>query len=123
MKVCIVIGTRPEIIKLAPLIKRFRGSTELTVVNSGQHYDWNMSSQFFGFIGLLEPDITLNAGSGSHGKQTATLLKSFERTFQMLKPDLVIVPTDTNTTLGAALASSKLNLPTAHAEDGARSFD
>jgi UDP-N-acetylglucosamine 2-epimerase (non-hydrolysing) len=120
-----VAGTRPEIIKMAPVIRglrRFR-DIETFFVFSGQHYDEDMSDRFIFELGLPEPVERLEAGSGSHGEQTAKVLVGCERSIRRLKADLVLSEGDTNTALATALASVKLHVPYGHVEAGLRCFD
>lgn len=125
MKVALVLGTRPQIIKSAPIIHVAceHSEVDLQIVHTGQHYDYEMSRIFFNELDLPEPIVNLGVGSGSHAWQTGKMMISLEKTFLELKPDVVLVPGDTNSTLAAALASVKLHIPVAHVEAGARSFD
>ena len=125
MRVALVIGTRPQIIKSAPIVhtaKDFPGM-ELLIVHTGQHYDYAMSREFFNELALPDPVVNLGVGSGSHGWQTGQMLMGLEKAFTELKPDVVLVPGDTNSTLAGALAAVKMHIPVAHVESGARSFD
>jgi len=121
----LVLGTRPQIVKSAPLIQALRRSKKNTIVlvHTGQHYDYIMTKQFFEELEMPEPDLNLGVGSGSHGRQTGLIVMRLEKEMVKDPPDLVIVPGDTNSALGGALAASKLGLPIAHLEAGARSFD
>jgi UDP-N-acetylglucosamine 2-epimerase (non-hydrolysing) len=125
IKIIIVVGTRPEIIKLALLIKLISkdSSFSLTFVHSGQHYDENLSSNLFKDLELPEPDVNIGIGSGNHGYQTATLLKHIEKLILSKEPDLVIAQGDTNTVLATSLATRKQNKVFMHLEAGIRSFD
>jgi len=125
MEALLVIGTRPQIIKTAPFIKETRSYTgfDLDIIHTGQHYDYEMSKGFFNELSLPDPILNLNVGSGSHGVQTGKMLIELEKTYEKIKPDVVIVPGDTNSTLAGALAASKMDIPVAHIESGARSFD
>jgi len=119
-----VVGARPQFIKSAPLIKEIVTKWKqicITIVHSGQHYDPEMSAIFFRDLGVPEPSLNLRAGSGSHATQTATIMKRLESSVAKAKPDMVIVPGDTNTTLAAALTAAKLGIPVAHVEAGLRS--
>lgn len=124
MSINIVVGTRPEVIKTAPLLKEIqrRGGLKLTYVHTGQHYDWNMREIFIKRLGLPEP-LFLKVGSASHGVQTAQIIMRSERVFREESPDVVLVEGDTNSALGASFAACKLNMPVAHVEAGCRSFD
>lgn len=125
MKIQIVIGTRPQIIKSAPIIHAANSnrSIDLQVIHTGQHYDYEMSRLFFNELHLPDPVSNLNIGSGTHAWQTGNMLMELEKTFIKHKPDMILVPGDTNSTLAAAIASAKLNIPFAHIESGARSHD
>ncbi|TFG12462.1 UDP-N-acetylglucosamine 2-epimerase (non-hydrolyzing) [Candidatus Thorarchaeota archaeon] len=120
----VVIGTRPEIIKMAPIIHECRKrGTPHYVLHTGQHYSRKMSQEFFKDLDLAAPDKNLNIGSGSHSTQTAKALVGIEKELIQEKPDVVLVQGDTNAVLSAALAAVKLNIPVAHVEAGLRSYD
>ncbi len=124
--VLLVIGARPQFIKSAPIIKEIlirHRDIELRVVHSGQHYDPEMSEIFFHELDLPKPTLNLQVGSGSHATQTAAIMQRLEREMLRNRPDMVMVPGDTNTTLAGALASAKLNIKLAHVEAGLRSGD
>ena len=125
MNVALVLGTRPQIIKSSPLIHLANRDKqiELDVIHTGQHYDYEMTKIFFEELALPDPITNLNVGSGTHTQQTAKILLHLEKILQKQKPDLVIVPGDTNSTLAGALTAVKLHLPVAHIEAGARSYD
>ena len=124
MRVALVIGTRPQIIKSAPIIREAGGrGLELDVIHTGQHYDYEMLRVFFNELDLPDPVVNLGVGSGSHAYQTGRMLIELEKTYGELKPDVVLVPGDTNSTLAGALAAVKMGVPVAHVEAGARSFD
>jgi UDP-N-acetylglucosamine 2-epimerase (non-hydrolysing) len=123
MKASVIFGTRPEIIKLAFVIRKLRQSTHTDVVFTGQHYDHNMSTTFIRELNLPDPDYALNCSHGSHAQQTASLLVAIEGYLKAASSDMVVVQGDTNTTLAGALAAAKLNIPVAHIEAGCRSFD
>jgi UDP-N-acetylglucosamine 2-epimerase (non-hydrolysing) len=121
----VVLGARPQFIKSAPVIHELlrEDGVELQLVHSGQHYDYELSLLFLEELALPPPLLDLRVGSGSHAVQTGKAMMRLERCMLDSKPDVVVVPGDTNTTLAAALAAAKLNLPLAHIEAGARSFD
>lgn len=122
----LVVGARPQFIKSAPVIEqilRRHKRINLSIVHSGQHYDPEMSAIFFQELEIPEPSLNLHGGSGSHAAQTAVIMKGLERTMRTTRPDLVVVPGDTNTTLAAALTAAKLQIPVAHIEAGLRSGD
>jgi UDP-N-acetylglucosamine 2-epimerase (non-hydrolysing) len=124
MQVSVVVGTRPEIVKMAPLyfaLKAARLAPRL--VHSGQHYDFQMSKVFFDELGLPEPHSFLGIGSGSPGDQTGKAIVAFEKEFVNQNPDCVLVEGDTNTVLAAALAAAKRHIKVGHVEAGLRSYD
>jgi UDP-N-acetylglucosamine 2-epimerase (non-hydrolysing) len=124
MKIAIVIGTRPEIIKMAPVIDEInKRNLDYVLIHTGQHYDHEMSDQFFLDLELPTPDYNIGVGSGSHGEQTAEMMKGIEKVFVKEKPDLVMVQGDTNAVLAGAIVASKLHIPVGHVEAGLRSFD
>ncbi|ELZ84755.1 UDP-N-acetylglucosamine 2-epimerase [Haloferax elongans ATCC BAA-1513] len=122
--VAIVLGTRPEIIKFAPIIDACeRRGVRCLIIHTGQHYSPDLDSVFFEELELPEPDYNLGVGSGSHGVQTGTMLASIESVFLDEAPDVVLVQGDTNSTLAGALAAVKLGIPVGHVEAGLRSYD
>jgi UDP-N-acetylglucosamine 2-epimerase (non-hydrolysing) len=125
MKILSVVGARPNFIKIAPLMRemRRRGSIEPVLVHTGQHYDVKMAGRFFEDLGIPEPDVSLEVGSGSHAFQTAEVMKRIEPVMEQVRPDLVLVVGDVNSTLAAAVTAAKLQIPVAHVEAGLRSFD
>lgn len=124
MRVDVVLGTRPEIIKLAPVLDGLaqRGLAH-RLVHTGQHYSYEMDRVFFEQLGVREPDVRLEVGSGSPGEQTGKMLARLEETFLAGRPDLVLVQGDTNTVLAGALAAAKLHIPIGHVEAGLRCGD
>lgn len=121
-----VVGTRPNFMKMAPVLSALaeRGPDHRQVlVHTGQHYDAAMSEVFFEQLGMPRPDRDLGVGSGDPGAQTAHVLEHVERVLVDLGPTAVIVPGDVNSTLGAALAAVKRDIPVVHVEAGLRSFD
>ncbi len=125
MNLMLVLGARPQIIKSAPFIHLATRDKQihLDVVHTGQHYDYEMTKIFFEELGLLDPMVNLNVGSGSHAQQTARIMTRLEKILRKQKPELVIVPGDTNSTLAGALTAAKIHIPVAHIEAGARSYD
>jgi UDP-N-acetylglucosamine 2-epimerase (non-hydrolysing) len=125
-RVVSVVGTRPNFMKTAPVVAQLarRGDDfEPVLVHTGQHYDDAMSRIFLDELGIGAPDHFLDVGSGAHGAQTARVMERLEPLLIDLKPDLVLVPGDVNSTLAAALTAAKLNIPVAHVEAGLRSWD
>ncbi|MCW0190481.1 MAG: UDP-N-acetylglucosamine 2-epimerase (non-hydrolyzing) [Rhodococcus sp.] len=125
MKVMTIVGARPQFIKASVLsmVLAEDDTIEELLVNTGQHYDWNMASVFFTELGLREPFINLAIGSGPHGRQTGEMLVALEPVIEANAPDAVLVYGDTNSTLAGALAAAKLHVPIAHVEAGLRSFN
>jgi len=125
MNIIAVVGARPNFIKIAPLIEAFKNYPEIktTLIHTGQHYDYRMSTLFFQELEIPEPDIYLGVGAGTHGEQTAKIMLNLEPILIEKKPDLLIVVGDVNSTLAASLTAAKLNIEIAHIEAGLRSFD
>jgi UDP-N-acetylglucosamine 2-epimerase len=123
MRLLSITGTRPQFVKAAPLHAELARHLELVVADTGQHYDRELSRIFNEELGLGEPDVRLEVGSGSHAEQTAAMLTGIERAVLESRPDAMLVYGDTNSTLAGALAAAKLDLPLAHVEAGLRSFD
>jgi len=123
MIVISIIGTRPEIIKMAPLIPRIDATFEHVLVHTGQHYDYHMSEVFFKELGLRRCDFDLNVGSYSPPKQIGSILIRLDEVIQKVNPQSIIVLGDTNSSLAGALAASKHKIPIIHIESGLRSFD
>jgi len=125
MHILHVVGARPNFMKAAPVLQAladFDGVRQ-TLVHTGQHYDKNMSELFFEELGLPEPEVNLEVGSGSHAAQTGQIMISLEPVVLEYKPDLVLVYGDVNSTLAGALLCSKLGIQVGHVEAGLRSFD
>ena len=120
-----VAGARPNFMKIAPLLREFaaRGSFDVFLVHTGQHYDAVMSDGFFEDLGIPAPNINLGVGSGTHATMTAAVLEKMEPILVEQDPAALIVVGDVNSTLAATLAAAKLGIPVAHVEAGLRSFD
>jgi UDP-N-acetylglucosamine 2-epimerase (non-hydrolysing) len=124
MKITVVLGTRPEIIKMSPVIRECeRRGLDYFVLHTGQHYSHEMDRVFFDELGLLQPRYNLDVGSGSHAEQTGKIMTGVERVLMEEQPDVVLVQGDTNTVMAGALAASKLHIKVGHVEAGLRSFD
>ena len=120
MKTAIVLGTRPEIIKLAPLIKKLKNSS---LIFTGQHYDYEMSLQFIKQLGLPTPDYSLKISKSNPPQQMGEIIIKLSKILSKIKPETVIVQGDTNTVLAASISSLKSKIPVSHVESGLRSFD
>ena len=126
MRILYVVGTRPNMVKTAPVIGALRARLPddgHIVVHTGQHYDRLMSEVFFEELGMPAPDHMLEVGSGSHAQQTARTMERLEPVLASEEPDLLVVPGDVNSTLAAVLTAVKMGIPVAHVESGLRSFD
>ena len=125
IKIICVCGARPNFIKIASLLKAFneKKKFEILLVHTGQHYDENMSKQFFNELDIPKPDINLEVGSGSHAIQTAEIMKRFEPVVLDFNPDYVMVVGDVNSTIACGLVAVKLGVKLIHIEAGLRSFD
>jgi UDP-N-acetylglucosamine 2-epimerase (non-hydrolysing) len=125
VKILNVVGARPNLMKIAPLMEAFRreDAFDPLLVHTGQHYDENMSELFFRQLGIPEPDLDLGAGSASHALQTAEIMKAFEPVLLEHEPDVVLVVGDVNSTIACGLVAVKLGVKLVHVEAGLRSFD
>jgi UDP-N-acetylglucosamine 2-epimerase (non-hydrolysing) len=124
MNICVVMGARPNFMKMAPIVHELRKrALSHLVVHTGQHFDRNMSEVFFEELALPCPDLFLGVGAGSHAEQTARILVAFETVCLEQDIKLVVVGGDVNSTLACALVAAKLGIPVAHVEAGLRSFD
>ncbi len=125
--VLVVVGARPNFMKAGPVLEalRARGALRPLLVHTGQHYDERMSALFFRDLGLPEPDVNLDVGSGTHAQQTAQVMTRFESYLGQLggRPAAVVVVGDVNSTLACSIVAAKAELPLAHVEAGLRSFD
>ena len=124
MKIATILGTRPEIIKMAPIIDEIskRGIDQI-ILHTGQHYDKEMSDNFFKDLKIPTPTYNIHVGSATHGKQTAFMMKGIEEVLVKEKPDIVLVQGDTNAVLAGSIVASKLHIAVGHVEAGLRSFD
>ena len=124
-KIVTVVGARPQFIKAAPLSKAIAENENLdeVLVHTGQHYDYELSQQFFDELGLPTPQYNLEIGSGRHAFQMGQILIKLDAVLEKEKPDLVIVFGDTNSTAAAAIVASKNNIPLAHVEAGLREWN
>jgi UDP-N-acetylglucosamine 2-epimerase (non-hydrolysing) len=121
-----VVGARPNFMKIAPIQRQMlmhNSKLEPILIHTGQHYDDRMSKLFFEDLQLPEPQYYLGVGSGSHAEQTAKIMMEFEKVCEKMKPDLVVVVGDVNSTAACSMVASKLWIPIAHVEAGLRSFD
>jgi UDP-N-acetylglucosamine 2-epimerase (non-hydrolysing) len=130
LKLMLIAGARPNFMKVAPLLKAVDrhnqkpgGQITARLVHTGQHYDARMSKVFFDELGISEPDVNLEVGSGSHAVQTANLMLKFEPVCEREKPDWLVVVGDVNSTMACTLVAAKLGIKVAHVEAGLRSFD
>lgn len=124
VKIAIILGTRPEIIKMSPIIRECkRMSLNYFTLHTGQHYSYKLDKIFFHELKLSETIYNLAVGSGSHAEETGKMLIGIEEVLLREKPNVVLVEGDTNTTLAGALAASKLHIKVGHVEAGLRSYD
>ncbi len=122
--IAIVLGTRPEYIKMSPIIRECEArNLGYFILHSGQHYSYDMDRLFFEELELPEPQYNLDVGSGTHAGQTARILTGIEEILVQEEPDIVLVQGDTNTVMAGALAAAKLQIRVGHVEAGLRSFD
>ena len=120
MKVVTVVGARPQFIKAAVVSHVLRKKHTEILVHTGQHFDYNMSEQFFKELDIPEPDYNLGISGGTHAQMTGSMMIAIEEVLMKEKPDWLLVYGDTNSTLAAALAAAKLHIPVCHVEAGAR---
>ena len=125
IRLAMVAGARPNFMKIAPLMKALAGDRDFSValIHTGQHYDDNMSGQFFRELGIAAPQFYLEVGSGTHAQQTAEIMKRIEPVLNQIQPLAVVVVGDVNSTAAAALVAKKLGIEVVHVEAGLRSFD
>ena len=130
MQIDLIAGARPNFMKIAPIIEAIKKAQDegkkisYRLVHTGQHYDRKMSGSFFEELGIPEPDINLEAGSGTQAEQTATIMTRYEKVLMDKRPDLVMVVGDVTSTMACSIAAKKLNnIKVAHVEGGIRSGD
>lgn len=125
-RILCIVGARPNFMKIAPImaaLTELRPALEVTLLHTGQHYDVAMNHQYFEALGIPQPDINLEIGSGSHAVQTAAVMHHFEPALDAAQPTAVLVVGDVNSTLACALVATKKGIPVIHVEAGLRSFD
>ncbi len=123
-KIGIILGTRPEIIKMSSIIRYCEeNNVNYFIVHTNQHYSENMDKIFFDELGLPQPKYNLGIGSGTHGDMTGRMLIEMEKVFSKEKPDVILVQGDTNTVMAGALVASKMDIKVGHVEAGLRSYD
>lgn len=119
-----IVGARPNFMKIAPVMKAFvAAGIRAKLVHTGQHYDAAMNDRFFADLGIPQPDINLEVGSGSHAVQTAEIMRRFEPVLLAEQPAAILVVGDVNSTIACALVASKLGVAVIHVEAGLRSYD
>ncbi|PJD96595.1 MAG: UDP-N-acetylglucosamine 2-epimerase (non-hydrolyzing) [Legionella sp.] len=125
MKICTIVGARPQFIKTAVVSRalKTRDDIDEVIIHTGQHYDANMSNVFFNELDIPSPDYNLGIGGGTHGQNTGRMIEQIESVLLQEKPEWVLVYGDTDSTLSASIAASKLHIPIAHVEAGLRSFN
>jgi UDP-N-acetylglucosamine 2-epimerase (non-hydrolysing) len=125
MKLINIVGARPNFVKIAPIMEAYKAFPRIAplLVHTGQHYDPAMSDLFFRQLGITEPDLNLDVGSGSHAAQTAEIMKTFEPVVLEQRPDAVLVVGDVNSTIACGLVAVKMGVKLIHVEAGLRSFD
>ena len=124
MKIAVILGTRPEIIKMSPIIRELeRRQADYFILHTGQHYSYSLDKVFFEQLKLAHVKHNLEVGSGSHAEQTAKILIGVEKVLQEESPDIILVEGDTNSVLAGALAATKLHIEVGHVEAGLRSYD
>jgi UDP-N-acetylglucosamine 2-epimerase (non-hydrolysing) len=121
--ISLVLGTRPEIVKMSPVIRALdEADADYFIIHTGQHYSGNMNAVFFKELRIKKPRYNIGAGSGSHGQETSRMLMGVEDVLIRKEPDMLLVQGDTNSVLAGAIAASKLGIPVGHVEAGLRSY-
>jgi UDP-N-acetylglucosamine 2-epimerase (non-hydrolysing) len=125
VRIANIVGARPNFMKMAPLLREMRRhpGIQASLIHTGQHYDDAMAGRFFQDLELPPPDVSLEVGSGSHAYQTGEVMKRLDPVLNELRPHVVVVVGDVNSTLAGAVTAAKLGIPVAHVEAGLRSFD
>lgn len=123
MKIVLIVGARPQFIKLAPIYNLLIDKHKVFIIHTGQHFDYEMSDVFFKDFNLPQPDYNLNINRNLHGEQTGFMLIEIEKLLININPDFVIVFGDTNSTLAGALVAAKLQIKSIHVESGLRSYN
>jgi UDP-N-acetylglucosamine 2-epimerase (non-hydrolysing) len=128
MLIDIIAGARPNFMKIAPIIEAIKGTNKgyninYRLIHTGQHYDKNMSDNFFEQLGIPQPDLNLGAGGGTQAEQTAAIMIGYEKVLLEKKSDLCLVVGDVTSTLACSIAAKKLGVKVAHVEAGIRSYD
>jgi len=124
MKVAIILGTRPEIIKMSPLIRELeKEGLDYFILHTGQHYDYKMDKKFFDDLELPEPRYNLNVGGNEYRKQIGLMISRISKILTKEKPDIIFVQGDTNSVLAGALAANRVGIKIGHHEAGLRSHD
>ena len=124
MKICVILGTRPELIKMQPILKEItKRNHQLLFIHTGQHFDLMMSDIFIKELRIKTPDYFLKVKTDTQGIQIGQIISSSESILLNENPDIVFVQGDTNSALGSAIAAAKINIPIGHVEAGCRSFD
>jgi UDP-N-acetylglucosamine 2-epimerase len=125
ISLAVIVGTRPQIIKSSPLVKDLnaRNNVDCYIINTGQHYDYEMNKQFFHELDLPEPELNLDVGPGTPNEQISKIISGLDTQFAAKRPDIAIVPGDTNSALASGIACLKSKILVAHLESGCRSND
>jgi len=124
VKAAVILGTRPEIIKMSPVIRELeKRGVDFFLLHTGQHYSYNLDGVFFEQLELPQPRHNLEVGSGSHAEETGKMLIGIEKLLLEEKPNVILVEGDTNSVLAGALSAAKLRIRVGHVEAGLRSYD